>query len=197
MVLHSNILAQKIPRQKSLAGYSPWGRKELDMTQQLNNNKNFTRWFDRKQQNSVKQLSVNKKYILKKISKKHNLQQKVGKEKKKRLYQMGFLWWSRGEESTCQCREHGFNPWSRKIPHAVEQLSPCATTAEPECHNKRNHCNEKPAHVNKEQLLLAATRESPRTAAKTQCSPTNKQYNHTNVYKTPFKKERLHKTNKN
>ena len=24
--------------QRSLAGYSPWGRKELDMTQQLNNN---------------------------------------------------------------------------------------------------------------------------------------------------------------
>ncbi|XP_054938617.1 MAP kinase-activated protein kinase 3 isoform X14 [Physeter macrocephalus] len=26
---------------------------------------------------------------------------------------------------------HGFNPWSGKIPHAVEQLSPCATTMEP------------------------------------------------------------------
>ena len=129
MVLHSNILAQKIPRQKSLAGYSPWGRKELDMTQQLNNNKNFTRWFDRKQQNSVKQLSVNKKYILKKISK--NITYNKKGEKKKRLYQMGFLWWSRGEESTCQCREHGFNPWSRKIPHAVEQLSPCATMLSP------------------------------------------------------------------
>ena len=23
------------------------------------------------------------------------------------------------------------NPWSGKIPHAAEQLSPCATTAEP------------------------------------------------------------------
>ena len=27
--------------QRSLVGYSPWGRKELNMTQQLNNNKNF------------------------------------------------------------------------------------------------------------------------------------------------------------
>ena len=26
---------------------------------------------------------------------------------------------------------HGFDPWSRKIPHAAEQLSLCATTTEP------------------------------------------------------------------
>ena len=26
---------------------------------------------------------------------------------------------------------HGFEPWSRKIPHAAEQLSPCTTTTEP------------------------------------------------------------------
>ena len=38
---------------------------------------------------------------------------------------------SRGWESTCQCRGHGFDPWSRKIPHSKGQLSPCATTAEP------------------------------------------------------------------
>ena len=62
-----------------------------------------------------------------------------------------------------------------KIPHAVEQLSPCATTTEPELYslrattteacvpqlvkpahlepvlcNKRSHRNEKPAHHNKE-----------------------------------------------
>ncbi|XP_059856802.1 cytochrome P450 2A13-like isoform X1 [Delphinus delphis] len=28
-------------------------------------------------------------------------------------------------------RGHGFEPWSGKIAHAVEQLSPCATTTEP------------------------------------------------------------------
>ncbi|KAJ8779396.1 hypothetical protein J1605_012685 [Eschrichtius robustus] len=28
-------------------------------------------------------------------------------------------------------RGHGFEPWSRKIPHAAEQLSPCTTTTEP------------------------------------------------------------------
>ena len=36
-----------------------------------------------------------------------------------------------GWESACQCRGHGFEPWSGKIPHATEQLSPCATTTEP------------------------------------------------------------------
>ena len=29
----------------------------------------------------------------------------------------------------------GFNPWSGKIPHATEQLSPCATTTESTSHN--------------------------------------------------------------
>ena len=33
-----------------------------------------------------------------------------------------------GEESTCQCRRHGFEPRSGKVPHATEQLNPCATT---------------------------------------------------------------------
>ena len=32
---HSSILAWKIPRQKSLVGYSTWGCKELDTTEQL------------------------------------------------------------------------------------------------------------------------------------------------------------------
>ena len=35
------------------------------------------------------------------------------------------------KESAYQCREHGFYPWSGKIQHAVEQLSPRATTNEP------------------------------------------------------------------
>ena len=31
----------------------------------------------------------------------------------------------------CQCRRHGFEPRFQKIPHTVEQLSPCPTTIEP------------------------------------------------------------------
>ena len=39
-------------------------------------------------------------------------------------------WWLGGKESACQCRRHRFDPWSRKIPHALEQLSLCCTTTE-------------------------------------------------------------------
>ena len=42
----------------------------------------------------------------------------------------GLPWWSSGYESTCQCRGHRFNPWSRKIPHAAGQLSLRAATTE-------------------------------------------------------------------
>ena len=43
----------------------------------------------------------------------------------------GLPWWLSGKESTCQCRSRGFGSWSGTIPHASEQLSPCATTTEP------------------------------------------------------------------
>ena len=45
----------------------------------------------------------------------------------------GLPWWSSGYESACQCQGRRFDPWSGKIPHAAEQLSPCATTIEPAC----------------------------------------------------------------
>ena len=48
-----------------------------------------------------------------------------------RLLTPGLPWWLSGKESTCQCRGHGFDPWSRKISHASEQLSPCATILKP------------------------------------------------------------------
>ena len=72
----------------------------------------------------------------------------------------GLPWWLSGEESDCQYRGHGFNPWPRKIPHAEGHLSLWATTTEPthcatEAHSPwspwsatRSHCNEKPAHHN-------------------------------------------------
>ena len=44
---------------------------------------------------------------------------------------LGLPWWRSGWESACQCRGHGFEPWSGKIPHAAEQLGPWATTTEP------------------------------------------------------------------
>ena len=48
-----------------------------------------------------------------------------------KMDKQGLPWWHSGWDSTCQRRRHGFEPWSRKIPHAAEQLSPCATTTEP------------------------------------------------------------------
>ena len=45
-------------------------------------------------------------------------------------YTLGLPQWLSGKESTYQCRGHRFHPRSREIPHAEEQLSPCATTTE-------------------------------------------------------------------
>ena len=44
---------------------------------------------------------------------------------------LGLPWWLSGKEFTCQCRRHGFDPWSGKIPHAARQLSPGTTVTEP------------------------------------------------------------------
>ena len=44
MATHSSILAWRIPSkngQRSLAGYSPWGRKEVDTTECVNHNNNI------------------------------------------------------------------------------------------------------------------------------------------------------------
>ena len=35
----------------------------------------------------------------------------------------GLPWWLSCKESACQSRVHGFDPWSRKIPLAMRQLS--------------------------------------------------------------------------
>ena len=87
---------------------------------------------------------------------------------------VGLPWWRSGWESACQCRGHGFEPWSGRIPHATEQLGPWATITEPArlepvLHNKRGCDSVRPAHRD-EWLLLATTRESPRTETKTQHS---------------------------
>ena len=39
---------------------------------------------------------------------------------------------------------HGFEPWSGKIPHDAEQLSPCATTTEAHAPRAREPRQEKP-----------------------------------------------------
>ena len=44
--------------------------------------------------------------------------------------EIGLPWWLSGKESACWYRRHRFDPQSRKSPHAVENLSPCATATE-------------------------------------------------------------------
>ena len=88
---------------------------------------------------------------------------------------LGLPWWRSGWETACQCRGHGFELWSGKIPHAAEQLGPWATTTEPECLepvlcNKRGRDSERPVHRDEEWSPLTATRESPHTETKTQHS---------------------------
>ena len=65
---------------------------------------------------------------------------------------MGLLWWFSGKESSCQCRRCRFDPWSGKMPHTTEQLSPSATSTE--AHARQP---EKPPV----RSLLTATREKP------------------------------------
>ena len=86
----------------------------------------------------------------------------------------------------CQCRRHGLDPWSWRIPHAVEQLNQCTTatecvlqspgvpTTEPACYSYWSPCAQGPRSAareaaarggphtaTREQPLLSAARESP------------------------------------
>ena len=60
--------------------------------------------------------------------------------------------------SICQCRGHEFNSRSRKIPHVVEQLSPCTTAAEARVPQTHQPQQEKPS--------LCSWRVAPTTAEK-------------------------------
>ena len=44
---------------------------------------------------------------------------------------VGRPWWCSGQESTCRCRGHVFDPWSGKTPHAEGSESPSTTTPQP------------------------------------------------------------------
>ena len=67
----------------------------------------------------------------------------------------GFPWWSSGKESACQCRGHGSDPWSRKVPlvqsHQVSEPQLLSHALEPVSRNERSHHNEKPMPATKTQ----------------------------------------------
>ena len=44
---------------------------------------------------------------------------------------LGFPWWLSVQESACQCRRHGLDLWSGKIPRAAGQLHPHTPTIKP------------------------------------------------------------------
>ena len=79
------------------------------------------------------------------------------------IIQPGLPRWCSDEESTCQCRGPGFNPWSGKIPTCRRATKPAchnyqahvpqllkSACLEPMLCNKRSHRNEKPAYHNEE-----------------------------------------------
>lgn len=93
----------------------------------------------------------------------------------RRQKKFGLPSWCSGEDSACRYRGHSFDSWSGKIPPALEQLSPCATTLSPRtkalqvtttepvlhllkpvsldlCSAARRHRNEKPADHQREAL---------------------------------------------
>ena len=88
-------------------------------------------------------------------------------------HQSGLPWWLSGKEFACQCRRHGLDPWTRKIPHAAKRLGLCTPTVK--------SVSYKPHYATKAtamESLCATVKSSPcslrlekaHTATKTQCS---------------------------
>ena len=76
----------------------------------------------------------------------------------------GLPWWLSDKESTCQCRGHGFSPWSGKIPRATGQLRPGSTSGE--VPNQRGTAIRSPPATAGEEPPLATTAEGLRVVTK-------------------------------
>ena len=81
--------------------------------------------------------SFSAQYSLRVVAHGHSLKlhQYMPSPTKFHKFTAGLPWWLSGRETTCQRRRHGFDPWSRKTPHTVGQLSLGATTTEPVLQN--------------------------------------------------------------
>ena len=69
-------------------------------------------------------------------------------------------------EPSYECREHGFNPWSRKAAHATGQPNLCTTTTEAHtlqslCSATREAIMRSSRTATREKPLLSAAREKP------------------------------------
>ena len=82
--------------------------------------------------------------------------------------------WHSGWEPACQYRRHRFDHWSGKIPHAVEQLSSCATTTEPASLQPVLRITEPEHHKEEKPRSPQLEKESPSKAMKTQHGQKNK-----------------------
>ena len=81
--------------------------------------------------------------------------------------------------SACYCRGRGFDPWSRKIPHATGQLRQCTTTSEPMLYNKRKPLQWETRAL---QWRAASAKESLHTATRTRGSQNNNFFKVTNTW---------------
>ena len=95
------------------------------------------------------------------------------KEEQNKKEWLGLPWGRSGWESICQYREHEFDPWSRKIPNAVEQLGLWPTTSEPTCCSHWSSCTYSPCSATREATemrSLSTAEEKAPAATKTQCN---------------------------
>ena len=124
--------------QRCLVGYSPWGCKESDTTEQLSMHVHT----------HLRCSNSTPRYIPKRTEDRHshkNLHTIV-----RSSIMCNNLKWNRTSLMVqwigvhLPCRGHRFDSWSRRIPHAMKLLSPRVTTTEPVLQNKGSHCNEKP-----------------------------------------------------
>ena len=95
MATHSSILAWKIPWMEEPVGYSPWGHKELDMTEQLH----FKLW-DWPIPRKIRCMTAI-----------HLIRKGISC-----VLSHGLPRWCSGKESACQCKRCRFDPWIGKIP---------------------------------------------------------------------------------
>ena len=129
--------------QRSLVGYSPRGCKELDTTKRLTQT-DMTGLLSTQRTQGEVEGRMNWEPGVSRWKRSHigwiqfycrgagnciryPLTNHDGKEYEKEY--TGLPWWLSGKEFdkefACQCRGHGFDPWSWKIPRASEQRSLC------------------------------------------------------------------------
>ena len=95
------------------------------------------------------------------------------------------------DKNPCQCRGHGFDPWSRNTTHTAEQVSPCATTTESVLWSPRAAA----AGACVPYSLCSATREA--TSVRSPCTTAKSSPRSPQLEKVQVTQQRRPSTNKN